>query len=333
MARCVLALGPDSAGGMLAALIEGAAQRIDAAVYEVGPSYAAQLARAERRGAAVRLLLDAHAGANATSVRLLHGTGVACRLLGGHPGVEAHWKLLVVDADTVAVGSGNLIHRDAPEPGHAGTREWWAAVTGAPALLRQAGEAFRAAWRVAEPPPLAWRRAVAVAPAAPPVGIPQPAVPALELDLPDPALGLHVGGAAIAAALQARVDAARGRVLAIVPYAHARVPSVCTLLDALDAARARGADVRLLLGTPPDPRDAVALRGRSFATRVMDPARSTTGHAKGLVADGTAVLGSANWSGAGLGGNREAALALDDPRAAGWLAAALDRDWQIATPL
>ncbi len=333
MPKCVLALGPDAVGAVLIGLIAGAAERLDAAVYEVGPSYAAQLARSARRGVAVRLLLDAHAGANSTTVRLLHGTGVDCRLLGGHPGVEAHWKLLIADSRTLAVGSGNLLHRDAPQPGEAGTREWWAAVRGASALLGAARRAFDEAWSAAEPPPLAWRRAVAVAPAVPPVGVPKPAVPPLELDIPAGALHLAVGGEAVAAMLAERIAAARRRVLALVPYAHARVSSVGVLLDALDAARDRGADVRLPLGTLPDPHDGAALRLRRFATRVMDPARCTTGHAKGLVADGAAIAGSANWSGAGLGGNREAALLLDDARAADWFAAALLRDWELSSPL
>jgi phosphatidylserine/phosphatidylglycerophosphate/cardiolipin synthase-like enzyme len=334
VARCVLALGPDSAGGLLAGLVGGARERLDVAVYECGPSYAVQLAHAAGRGVAVRLLLDAHAGANSTSVRLLRDTAVECRALGGHPGVEAHWKLLLAGAGTVAVGSGNLVRRDAPQPGGAGTREWWAAVSGTPTLLRAASEAFETAWAEAEPPPVAWRRAAAPVPTPPPVGVPHPAVPSLELDdIEARRLRLDVGGAAVCARLAERVDGARQRVLATVPYVHTRVEAVAALLDRLDAARRRGAEVRLLLGTPPDPDDAGALRARSFSTRVMDPARSTTGHAKGLVADAAAVAGSANWSGAGLGGNREAALTLDDPRAADWFAAALDRDWEASSPL
>jgi phosphatidylserine/phosphatidylglycerophosphate/cardiolipin synthase-like enzyme len=39
------------------------------------------------------------------------------------------------------------------------------------------------------------------------------------------------------------------------------------------------------------------------------------------------VAGSSNWSGAGLGANLEAALAVDHPAAAGYYAAAFDRDW------
>jgi phosphatidylserine/phosphatidylglycerophosphate/cardiolipin synthase-like enzyme len=65
----------------------------------------------------------------------------------------------------------------------------------------------------------------------------------------------------------------------------------------------------------------------------MDPARSTTGHAKGMVIDQAVVVTSANWSGAGLGGNREVALEIDAPPAAGYFAAALERDWAGSRPL
>ena len=331
MARCVLALGPDSAGEVLTGLVANATKRIDAAVYEVGPSYAALLARATGRGVALRLLLDAHSGANSTTCRVLRGTGAECCVLGGHPGVEAHWKLLLVDGHTVAVGSGNLIHRDAPDPGRPGTREWWSTVADAPSLLRAARTAFDRGWREAAAPPATWRRALGVVPVPPPVGVPHPTVAPLSLDLAEGALHLAAGGAEVAALLGARLAAARARALVTVPYVHTRVAAVCVLLDALAAARANGTDVRLLLGTQPDPLDARALRHSSFHVRVMDPARCTTGHAKGVVADGVAVVGSANWSGAGLGGNREAALVLDDPRAADYYAAALERDWEVST--
>jgi phosphatidylserine/phosphatidylglycerophosphate/cardiolipin synthase-like enzyme len=92
--------------------------------------------------------------------------------------------------------------------------------------------------------------------------------------------------------------------------------------------------VRLLLGAAPDLRDAAALAAmRGLHVRVMDPARCTTGHAKGVVADSAALVTSANWSAAGLGGNRESALVLEDARAADWFAAAVERDWLLARGL
>ena len=325
MPRLTCALGPDSAGDLLAGIIGGAADALDLAVYEVGPSYAGPIAAAASRGVRVRLLVDAHAGANAASARLLAGCGAEVRVWARRP-AEAHWKLLVAGDATLAVGSGNLIARDAPHPaaGRPGTREWWLAANAAPALAACARAALEAAWGEADPPPAAWAGAVAEVPA---VGVPRPAVAALEVDVDPGALELVTGGRAVAALLAARLGGVRHRALVTVPYVHPHVIAVAGLLRALAAAAGRGADVRLLLGGVPDPADLAAVRGLGLAARVMDPARSTTGHAKGAVLDGAAIAGSANWSGAGLGANLEAALAADDPAAAGYFAAAFERDW------
>jgi phosphatidylserine/phosphatidylglycerophosphate/cardiolipin synthase-like enzyme len=171
------------------------------------------------------------------------------------------------------------------------------------------------------------------------VGTPRPAVPSRTLDVEEEHLRLVTGGEEVSALELRLLGAARKRALVIVPYVHTRVAVVAELLAALVAARGRGAEVRLLLGGVPDPADAAGLRAGALQSngescvRVMDPGRTTTGHAKGLIADGTAVVTSANWSGAGLGGNHEAALAIEDARAADWFAASLERDWDQARPV
>lgn len=338
MAHCTLALGPDSAGSLLHDLIDRARTRLDVAVYESGPGYAARLAAAARHGVPTRVLLDAHAGANTTAAEILAANRVDCRVLGGHPGVEAHWKL-VLTGEALAAGTGNLLRRDAPTPGQPGTREWWVVVRDAPRLHREALRAVDAAWGEAQPPPEAWRRPAALLPRAiPAIGVPTPRIEPLQIDIPESRLHLATGGASVAALLHERLAAVRRRALVTVPYVHTHVEAVRTLLDLLDAAARRdGADVRLLLGTPPAVEDAAALLAAPLHSRarvrVMDPERCTTGHAKGLVVDGAAVVASANWSGAGLGGNRESALVLDDERAADWFAAALEHDWELARPL
>ncbi len=327
--RLVCALGPDTAGDLLAGLIGGAAGRLDLAVYEAGPSYAGLIAAAAGRGARVRLLLDGHAGANATTARRLAGTGVTVRVWPHRPGAEAHWKLLRAGAGTVAVGSGKLISRDAPHPGgRPGTREWWLIVEDAPGLAACASDAVEAAWAAAGPPPAAWTAPATAA--APPVGVPHPTVAALELAVSETALELATGGAEVAALLGRHLAGADGRALCTVPYVHPHARAVAGLLDALAAAAGRGADARLLLGAVPEPADLAGLRARGIEVRVMDPSRSTTGHAKGAVIDGVVVAGSANWSAAGLGASLEAALAVDHPAAAGYYAAAFDRDWAAA---
>ena len=96
------------------------------------------------------------------------------------------------------------------------------------------------------------------------------------------------------------------------------------------AASSRTVACGLLLGAVPDPKDVELLAALPFQVRRMDPARSTSGHAKGMVADGAVLVSSANWSKAGLGGNWEAGLRIDHPAAAAYYAAAWRRDWETS---
>jgi phosphatidylserine/phosphatidylglycerophosphate/cardiolipin synthase-like enzyme len=334
------ALGPDAAGTLLSRLLRDARVLIDAALYEVGPSYRWELVRAARRGVRVRLVLDAHASdGNAATARELVGAGGACRVAGGH-GVAAHGKLLLSDA-TVAIGTGNLIWRDAPRDRHlrfppaseplAGTREWWATVSGSRALQRDVRQAFDAHWETARRPPAAW--SAGAVERVPVVGAPMPQVAPFTTSVAARRLRLITGGAAVASALQALITSARSRVLVIVPYVLSGELPVHRLLDLMVDASARGVECALLLGAIPKLDDGRILTGLPFEVRRMDPARSTTGHAKGAIVDGSALVASANWSSAGLGGNWEAALHIEHPAAAAYYAAAWRRDWAVAVAL
>jgi phosphatidylserine/phosphatidylglycerophosphate/cardiolipin synthase-like enzyme len=175
------ALGPDAAGTVLMRLFTGARRSIDAAIYEVGPSYRWALVRAVERGLRVRLVLDAHrSDGNAATARELSAAGAECRVAG--VGADAaHGKLLLVDG-TLAVGTGNLIWRDAPRDAHlrmpphglplSGTREWWVTVAGSRRLHDRAAEAFAAHWLAARSMPSGWGEASQVA--MPAVGTPVP---------------------------------------------------------------------------------------------------------------------------------------------------------------
>lgn len=341
MTLLTCALGPDAAGTVISDLCLGARHRLFVAVYECSLYHAWAFAVAHDRGAEVRVLLDAHGPTNLTTARHLGARGVACRLLGGGPGSEAHWKLLLAD-DAVAVGSGNLLRRDAPRPplpprrrdALPGTREWWAVVEGAPVVTEVALAAIDAAWGEASTAPSVVAEAGrSPHPAVPPVNVPRRLVAPLRRRVAAADVGLVVGGAAVEALLVRRLGEARRRLWCTVPYVHGRSAEVRRLLDVLAAAARRGAEVRLLLGTPPEHGDAAVLCATGLACRVMDPRRVTTGHAKGAVVDDAVVVGSANWSAAGLGGNREAALVVESPTAARWFAAALERDWRVSTPL
>ena len=315
--------------------LRAARHSVDAAIYEVGPSYRWALVRAAERGVAVRVVLDAHrSDGNAATARALIASGAACRVAG--VGADAaHGKLLIVDS-TVAVGTGNLIWRDAPRDRRlrlpprsdplAGTREWWVTATGSRRLRLAAAEAFGAHWTAATSPPPAWAGAPELG--APTIGAPGTQVAPKAFCIASRRLGLVIGGAAVSDALAAALTRARRRILVTVPYARPAAARVGRLLDLMKAASTRGVACALLLGGIPAPEYAELLATLPFAVRRMDPARSTSGHAKGLVADGSVLVSSANWSDPGLGGNWEAALHIDHAGAAAYYAAAWRRDWE-----
>lgn len=342
MPELICALGPDNAGSVLADLIHEARATLDVGMYEVGPSYAWALVAAARRGVRVRLILDGHrSDGNAGTAVALATAGADCRVL--PRGIAAgHWKLVLSDGGRAAVGTGNLIWRDAPRHAHGGTapaapllrgtREWWA-VTNDSGVTGVAAAALEAAWDAGRRPPDDWliSRHAREDPGA--VGTPAPQVAVLRLAPEDGRVRLVVGGLAVAGCLRDAIDGARSRVLITAPYIAGRPASVRTLVATASIARRRGVDVRLLLGARPQPSHAAHLARAGIPVRWMDPAASTRGHAKGLVADGTAMVTSANWSRAGFGANWEALLVVDSAPAAEYLAAAWQRDWTTAQAL
>jgi phosphatidylserine/phosphatidylglycerophosphate/cardiolipin synthase-like enzyme len=337
----ICSLGPDSAGTVLTDLLRRPRFALDVAMYEIGPSYAWAISGAARRGVAVRVLLDGHgSNGNAETVRGVTAAGGECRVL-RRGDAAGHWKLLRLDGREVAVGTGNLIWRDAPRdpagrvPPEAlplrGTREWWA-VTDAPGVVDGADAAFETAWQCARRPPQQWRgRLRAQAPGD--VGVPIPQLAPVRLQVAPASVRLVTGGLPVAAAMLHAIEAARSRVLVTAPYMGMRAAAVRRLVAAARDAKQRGADVRLLLGAPPQRADAARIGSTGLALRTMDPAVSTRGHAKGIVADAVAIVSSANWSRAGLGPNWEAALVVRGERVAGYLADAWERDWAAAQRL
>jgi phosphatidylserine/phosphatidylglycerophosphate/cardiolipin synthase-like enzyme len=350
--RVTVLVGPDCLGSGLVSLLRSATGRLDVAVYEVGPSYARMLAEAAERGVAVRLLADDHTGPLNGTLRRLRsargGDSVAVRVCGGRVGARAHWKLIVAGAAgsgeaAVAVGTGNLDERDAPyrggrpaepaDPPLAGTRELWVIVEGHADLETAAEAAITSAWRTARRP--GEQEPLAVPPHVPPVGDPGTHLAALRLDVSREAVQLAAGSARTgASALANALASARHRALVTVPYVHAGAPEVDGLLGALAGAAARDLDARLLLGADPrgDPASATPARlaRLGVTARVMDPLRTTTGHAKLAVVDDLLICGSSNWSHAGLAGNLEAQVAVRHPAAADWVAGVIDHDWRLS---
>jgi len=322
-------------------MLRRARRSIDAAVYEVGPSYAWILAEAARNGVRVRLLLNGHASdGNGSTARDVTRAGGECRVL-GRGSAPGHWKLLIVDGTRVAAGTGNLIWRDAPRDPHhmlppaaaalSGTREWWVLAQKTPRLAVDAARGFEAAWQRAGPPQKQWPVAPRIAPGD--VGAPRPQVAPLTIGVAEARLRLVVGGLPVALALSRLIAGARDRALVTAPYAHPRAAAVRALVAGLRDAASRGVDARLLLGDRPGPVELAWLQATGVPVRWMDASSSTRGHAKGLVADDVAVVASANWSGAGCGRNWEAAVVVRIPAAAGYFADAWERDWRAAEPL
>ncbi|HEY6469874.1 MAG TPA: phospholipase D-like domain-containing protein [Candidatus Dormibacteraeota bacterium] len=340
LASLTCALGPDAAGTLLSRLLRDSRVCIDAALYEVGPSYRWELVRAARRGVRVRLVLDEHASdGNAATARELTAAGGECRVAGDHQ-AAAHGKLLFTDA-TVAVGTGNLLWRDAPRDRRlrfppdaaplAGTREWWVTASGSRSLESDVRRAFDAHWETARRPPSAWSTgALARVPA---VGTPMPQVAPFTARVAARRLRLITGGSAVASTLHVLIASAQTRVLVTVPYVFLAELSVRCLIDLMAGVSHHGVDCALLLGAIPRADDSRLLVALPFEVRRMDPARSTTGHAKGAIVDGSALISSANWSSAGLGRNWEAALHIEHPGAAAYYAAAWHRDWEAAVAL
>ena len=129
----------------------------------------------------------------------------------------------------------------------------------------------------------------------------------------------------------ARIDAADERVLAVVPRVGGPDDRI---VRALRRAADRGVDVHLLLSDAWYDREA----NRNLSTRLADEpiavdlaeprGRFGKVHAKGLVVDDTAVVGSLNWNPSAATNNREVLLAVENESVADFYARAYAADWR-----
>lgn len=115
-------------------------------------------------------------------------------------------------------------------------------------------------------------------------------------------------------------------------------PAVLGLLDALEAAAWRGADVRVLIGGSRRTFDiaSAAASGRAVLQERQVPCRWLTGtpvrgsHAKVVVVDDVAVVGSHNWSTSAFGEQTQDSVRIDSAAVAGAMAAAFEGQWRRA---
>ena len=131
--------------------------------------------------------------------------------------------------------------------------------------------------------------------------------------------------------LVARIDAADDRVLALVPRTGGPDNR---LVRALRRAADRGVDVHLLLSGAWYDREENRALVESLAegpvsVAVAEPrGRYGKVHAKGVVVDDTAVVGSLNWNDGAATENREVLLAIEDEAVADFYARAYAADWR-----
>ncbi|WP_424013410.1 phospholipase D-like domain-containing protein [Halorubrum xinjiangense] len=129
----------------------------------------------------------------------------------------------------------------------------------------------------------------------------------------------------------ARIDAADERVLAVVPRVGGPNDRI---VRALRRAADRGVDVHLLLSDAWYDREAnrnlsKRLAGEPIAVDLAEPrGRFGKVHAKGLVVDDTAVVGSLNWNPSAETNNREVLLAVENESVADFYARAYAADWR-----
>ncbi|WP_198948067.1 phospholipase D-like domain-containing protein [Halorubrum sp. Ib24] len=330
---------PDSPG-MPVEPLRGAERRLLLAGYTLGSERVADLlVAAADRGVEVRVLVEGSpvGGFSARSARLLDrvaAAGVEVRVLDGDPERFRfhHAKYAVVDDRAVV-----LTENWKPSGTGGRTNRGWGVVTGTPrsatagataaddlaALFRadaaasdaRSWEAFRAGTEFSEGD---------AATGGYPTRFEAPASTAADVEL----LTAPGNGAD---RLVERIDAADDRVLALVPRTGGPENR---LVRALRRAAERGVDVHLLLSNAWYDREAnralvEALAGEPIEVAVAEPrGRYGKVHAKGIVVDDTAIVGSLNWNAGAATENREVLLAVEDEGVADFYARAYAADWR-----
>jgi phosphatidylserine/phosphatidylglycerophosphate/cardiolipin synthase-like enzyme len=279
----------------------GPAAPVRAEMYEFGRAdLGGDLLSAKRRGADVRVIVDRTVPESARMLAALVSAGLAVR---AYPVDERahqidHVKLLVV-GDRAVVGGMNWGTRSA-------ANHDYALVTSVPAVLARLRAIFDQDWSFTDGRPSA---------------TPADAGAAVAQTAP---------GEEIRARLLREVEGAGSTIAAEV-----FVMTDPSLISALAAARRRGVRVRIILD-PNQPSNARTYRllGAAQVERRWYPVPPhTLLHAKAGLFDGRRLLvGSANWSHAGLSVNHELDLTTDDPGAAAGFAARFERDWSASSP-
>ena len=330
---------PDSPG-MPVEPLRGAEDRLLLAGYTLGSERVADLlVAAAERGVEVRVLVEGSpvGGFSARSARLLDrvaAAGVEVRVLDGDPERFRfhHAKYAVADDRAVV-----LTENWKPSGTGGRTNRGWGVATGTPrsatagdtaaadlaALFRaDAAAADARSWE-------AFRTAAefhdgGAATGSYPTRFEAPPPTAADVEL------LTAPGNS-AERLVERIDAADDRVLALVPRTGGPDNR---LVRALRRAADRGVDVHLLLSNAWYDREenralVEALADEPVEVAVAEPrGRYGKVHAKGVVVDDAAIVGSLNWNRGAATENREVLLAIEDEAVADFYARAYAADWR-----
>ena len=316
----------------LLALVGGARRRIDCCTYLLGDDatgrrIAAALARAARRGVAVRLLIDAFGSMRTSRVerRVLDRAGVQVRRfmpvlhnpLHGRTNLRNHRKLVAVDGRWLWSGGRNLAGEYFD--GLAGAAPWvdLSFVVEGP-IAADAHTLFTRDWRIA-----GGRRTKATLP---------PPLPAFPADVALPVMAQLVPSGpdrvddTVHALLLAAAWQAERRLLAVTPYF---VPDEA-LIDAWCMACRRG--VRVVLVVPRRSNHRLADCARERALRALVHAGGSVllademVHGKAVVVDDRlALCGSVNLDGRSLFLNYELTTAFYGAAEIDWLAGWIER--------
>lgn len=110
--------------------------------------------------------------------------------------------------------------------------------------------------------------------------------------------------------------------------------SDATVRNAIGAAKQRGVDVRVILEDPSD--QSGNADTTTYLQNLNIPVKYATNqfylHAKLIIADGTAFVGSQNLSPTGLNHNREVGALVFEPAAEAVVEQQFEADWSITTP-
>ncbi len=282
--------------GELDHLIEAARRSLAVEVYEFGRAdLVAVLIGAHRRGVAISVIDDPSESASAATAQALRAEGIDVADYPIRARMIDHVKLLVVDATVAVVGGIN----------------WGAASAGNHDFdVEVRGPVVANLERVFTRDLVTCGRTGVVPP-----------------PRPDPAIlvGTTLPGAEILPMVERVISTAR-RQLDVAMYTL----TDAAVVAAMEAARARGVRVRVLLDPSERPSDpsAVSLRAHGVSVRLYRSSGELL-HAKAAIADrASVVLGSANWTISGFEHNHELDVTIpDDPDIATAFEEQFAADW------